>query len=160
MSSYDEKTGLDYATRCKIREFIRQHPGEPWTAKQIATHFRLPAEAEPEITWRLAIETELAGVLPPPPQPGPPRPARDLAVLAREIRNAWLVTETAIPLLADVVGADLDDPDTASRVQAREQAFGWALAELVDGGYSAPAYQVTALSNGVLPVPETEVPWA
>jgi hypothetical protein len=83
------------------------------------------------------------------------RPARDLAVLAREIRNAWLVTTTAIRFPPGA-GSDMDDPETASVMQARDQAFAWALDELVDGSYSAPAYQVTALSSGVLPVPETE----
>lgn len=150
---------LDYDAIRKIREFVRQHMAEPLTATQVRGHFRLPASAEPEIT---EIMTEVAVLHrpgdddpPAPPQPEPPRPARDLATLARDIRHAWLVTTTAIPLPVTPFLSQ-DDPEVSSVVQARDQAFGWALSELVDGGYSAPQYQVTALTNKVLPMPETE----
>lgn len=146
--------GLDSDTTRKVREFVRQNLTEPLTATQVRGHFRLPAEAEPDIT---EIMTEVAVLGPPrPSHPASPSPARDLATLAREIRNAWLITTTAIPFPVPVANWSLDNPEMSGVVQARDQAFGWALSELVGGGYSAPQYQVTALDNGVLPMPETE----
>jgi hypothetical protein len=86
--------------------------------------------------------------------PGSTAPAHDLATLARDIRHAWLVTTAAIPLPA---APDMDDPETVSAMQARTEALSWALDETISGGFSAPQYQVAALSNGVLPVPENEL---
>lgn len=53
--------GLDYATRRRIREFIRLNMAAPLTAKQIAVHFRLRPDDEPDIR-DLMIETALLGV--------------------------------------------------------------------------------------------------
>jgi hypothetical protein len=134
---------IDYETRRRIREFIRQHMAEPLTATQVRGHFRLPADAEPEIS-EIMTEVALIGRLGSQPESAPP--ARDLAALACEIRNAWLITTTAIPLPVTPFPGQ-DDPEMASAVQARDQAFGWALSKLVDGGYAAPQYQVTALAT-------------
>jgi hypothetical protein len=94
------------------------------------------------------------------------RPARDLATLAAEIRHAWLVASAAIPFPPEIAGAPgildkgLDDPRVAAILNARQDAFGWALSEMVDGEYAAPGYQVAALSHDVLPQPlaESEAP--
>jgi hypothetical protein len=147
---------LDLALLGEIWEFLAQDQDRlrAWTASQVAVHFRLPASAEPEIA-RIMAAIGVAAV--PPPESEGYRPApRDLAALAAEIRQAWLITAAAIPLPA-TEPVDMDNPVVICAVQAREQAFGWALSELVDGNYTAPEHQLAALEGGMLPAPETDM---
>jgi hypothetical protein len=84
-------------------------------------------------------------------------PPRSIGQLAWEIRNAWLAASAAIPLPDGVEGARFltedvaSDPRVTSALDARHDAFGWALGELIDGGYHAPGWQLSALRSGHLP---------
>jgi hypothetical protein len=45
------------------------------------------------------------------------------------------------------MACEMDDPEVASTMQARDQAFGWALNEVVGGRYPVPD-DITGLGNG------------
>lgn len=67
--------------------------------------------------------------------------------LTARIRIAWDVTVAALPIPPSGMACEMDDPEVASTMQARDQAFGWALNEVVGGRYPVPD-DITGLGNG------------
>jgi hypothetical protein len=81
-------TGLDYATRRKIREFIRLNMTEPLTAQQIMTRFRLRPDDEPDVR-ELLTETAILGV---------PRPeVVTEPVVLLDLLISWLASSAITP---------------------------------------------------------------
>jgi hypothetical protein len=81
------------------------------------------------------------------------RDYRDLGVLARGIRQAYLAVSAAIPLPfaeAGVVTAQAS-PEQEHLMTLREIAFTAAVTDLLDFGYYADPADLAALERGALP---------
>lgn len=72
--------GLDYSTRRRIRDFIRLNMAEPLTAKQVAIHFRLRPDDEPDIQEILAEVAILGSPASRPEVRTPPAEVLDILV--------------------------------------------------------------------------------